>query len=1252
MMSQIPEKLSDALYTDEQWQAIHETGRDILVSASAGSGKTLVLINRLVQKIINGTGIDELLVVTFTKAAAQEMRERLQRELQKAINQLESQSSKQRYHLLQQLSKIGQSYISTIHSFCLKVIQNYYYLIDFDPVFRQLTDDTEIEMIKEDIWNDLFEVFLAEANEEEKYFAFAYSGKRSDDHLQQMVFKLHEFARAHPDSKKWLAHLSCMYDMSGESLADWPFYQQFAYPEIIQELDIALENIDRALMLDDGAKELKTPRIRLESDQKQFQKMKEAVESGDLKQAYQLSEYSFYRWSNGTGDYKEIGQAMKPYRDRAKEIYEDLVDKYFNVSPKTQLEASEQAGRMIRVLADLTVQFMDRYQSYKAERQLIDYSDLEHLTLQILRNEDGTPSEAAWYYQDLFEEVLVDEYQDINRLQEAILQLVSHSGSDDNLFMVGDVKQSIYGFRLADPSLFAQKYERFETEQTGRRIDLLENFRSRPEVLKFTNYLFSQIMDHEIGDIEYDDKAALKFGLDKVYEPDSNFETEILLFDQGKKGSDEDSLKDIEGEIHLTAQRIKELVAEDDPFIIYDAEQKRDRPAQYNDIVLLTPTKMNNALIQEIFQLYQIPVALNETQNFFQTTEISIIMSLLELVDNSIQDIPLVAVLRSPIVGLKENELAQIRLANRTSQFYKALLDFEQIDFVDIRNQETQKKVRHFLNALDHWRSIAKEVPVAELLRKIYQETGYELYVAGMPGGQQRQANLRALRAHAANYEKSSFKGLSRFIHFVEIMRDKDKDLAEPTAAQASENAVRVMTIHASKGLEFPLVFVMNMSRSFNLHDVTHRDYVLDSDYGMGLEYKDLNRHLRISTYPEIFLRKRKQEQLIAEQMRVLYVALTRAEQKLFLVGNIKSYQSAQEEWQRSGDLKHFKIDMHARLANNNYMYWICLALLRQPELRQWEKSEFSTSAGLFDIHVKLQIVMTEDLQISKYNKNAKEDGSGEDFLQRFNDVAMTQELQRTTEWAEKILTFDYPYRQAARSKSNRSVTELKRLFEEPENGQIVKLDLRDSEVSFDRTSPSALYKKESFLEPKFISNPSEEVDALAIGQSTHLLMQKIPLQEKMTATYFKSFANDLANKHLFPKKILSYIPYERLAQFFQTNFGQFIINQKDELRREEPFTMLIPAKRIYPDFTGDSGDQVIVHGVIDGFVEEADGVIIFDYKTDRISGSFHEKKAKLIDRYQGQLKLYQLALEASLQKSVKRSVIVGLNTEMIIDLI
>ncbi|MDN6731536.1 MAG: helicase-exonuclease AddAB subunit AddA, partial [Atopostipes suicloacalis] len=632
-------------------------------------------------------------------------------------------------------------------------------------------------------------------------------------------------------------------------------------------------------------------------------------------------------------------QTIKPKRDEAKEIYSDFTEN-FALSPKEQIAILKQMKKHIEVLSTITQKFASRYQRYKLENKLIDFNDLEHLTLDILRKEDGKRSEAARYYQNKFEEVLVDEYQDINAVQEAILTLVSKADEKvGNYFMVGDVKQSIYGFRLADPNLFLSKYDQYEKGIEGERIILAENFRSRQEILSFTNFIFKQLMDQELGNLTYDKNAELVYGnhLFDEEKSKSSYETELLVYEKEKTAEVKNSLFDelndpleihtkTSGEILMVASKIMNLI--DEGFEIYDKKLKIMRPIQYHDIVLLTPTKKNNLEIQELFQELGLPTAMNETQNFFQTTEVTIMMSLLKIIDNPRQDIPFVAVLRSPIVGLNEPELTYIRLENRQADFYEAAKDYSKAPFTDLRNINAQKKIRNFLESLDRWREFARRKSVVDLIRYLYQETGFIDYVGGMTAGKQRKANLEALYHRAASYEKTSFKGLYRFIRFIDKMQEKEKDLAEPTSILLEENAIRVMTIHASKGLEFPLVFLMDLSKRFNDGDWTG-SYVFERDLGIGLKYKDPKEQIESSTLVDTAIKNIKKKTSYAEEMRLLYVAMTRAEQKLFLVGSAKSKEAAFKKWDE-GNLESKRIlPSRLRLDINNFMDWLGTAIAR-----------------------------------------------------------------------------------------------------------------------------------------------------------------------------------------------------------------------------------------------------------------------------------------------------------------------------------
>ncbi len=601
--------------------------------------------------------------------------------------------------------------------------------------------------------------------------------------------------------------------------------------------------------------------------------------------------------SSRKAELKERSAEVKELRDRAKKIIQQLGKNYFPVSPEQMEELTQKAYPLVKEMTKVTKAFMNGFSQRKREKGLLDFNDLEHFALQILtKKTDDTwlPSEASDHYRKQFKEVMVDEYQDVNQLQEAILYwLREPNETNGNMFMVGDVKQSIYSFRLADPSLFIQKYEAFSKTEGGRRIVLAENFRSRKEVLSFTNLVFEQIMEPVVGQISYDDAAKLVLGFPDFPETEQ-FEPEILIYEKEQEETTielpvDDILEDkTEGELFMTGLKIRQLI--DEKFMIYDKKMKKNRPIEYRDIVLLTPTKKNNLTILEKFKTFDIPLEMNDAQNYFQATEIRTMVSLLQLIDNPYQDIPLASVLRSPIVGLIEPELAQIRLADRSHTYYEAVLAY-QAEHTD----ELADKLNHFGEQLEIWRELARRSSITDLLWAIYYQTGYLEYVAGLPAGAQRQANLYALVDRAKSYEKSSFRGLYQFVRFIEKMQEKDKDLAEPVLASV-DNAVRVMTIHASKGLEFPVVFLLDMTKQFNLQDLRKR-YAFEEKLGAGIRYMDPDTRVLYDTLPYQAIKLAKQNKLLSEEMRKLYVGLTRAEQKLFIVGSYKNKEETLKIW-------------------------------------------------------------------------------------------------------------------------------------------------------------------------------------------------------------------------------------------------------------------------------------------------------------------------------------------------------------------
>ncbi|MDT2736681.1 helicase-exonuclease AddAB subunit AddA [Enterococcus pseudoavium] len=1216
----IPPKAPNEIYTDSQWQAIYDQGTNLLVSASAGSGKTAVLVRRVIEKIKRQQlSVDQLLVVTFTEAAASEMKERIQSALQEAINQETDQELKN--HFTRQLALLPTANISTLHSFCSKVIQRFFYLIDLDPSYRMLTDDTETILLKEDVWDALRETFYEENQEIFYRLTENFSNDRSDSGLEDLILAMYEFARANPEPFDWLDSLVENYRV--KDLAESALFRQLVQPQVLTTFQEVAQNYQWLIAASQGSDELKKITMLGENELALTRQLQQAVEERKVEEVFQLFStlkfpaYPSPRKKEIKELYGDVIAECKNYRDQAKQVLLKLKEQYFAVSPTEQIERLQAALPIVEELVRVEKSFIVAYSAKKREKGMLDFNDLEHFTFQILQKQIDGSNPAQEYYRHRFAEVLVDEYQDINQLQEAILQQLS-SETPGNLFMVGDVKQSIYGFRLADPTLFIQKYHEFAKEKGGRRIILAENFRSRKEVLDFTNLVFSQLMDQTVGQIEYDQQAQLINGFTAFPETD-DFAPELLIYQ--KNGEVPEWIEDKSmGEIFMTATKIRQLI--DQGFEIYDKKKKASRPLKYEDIVLLTPTRSHNLTIMEVFKQLGIPLAINDTQNYFQSTELRVMISLLQIIDNPYQDIPLAAVLRSPIVGLQEEELAQVRLALPQKEYYQAVKRYLQTN-----EGKTAEKLALFLEQLDDWREFARREALADLLVKIYNETAYLDYVLGMPAGQQRHANLLALIERAKDYERSSFRGLYQFIRFIEKMQEKDKDLGEPPTEEL-QDAVRVMTIHGSKGLEFPVVFLLDMSKSFNVQD-TRKNYVFDERLGLGIRLLTPDTRIRQDTLLFQIIKQKNLNKLLSEEMRKLYVALTRAEQKLFLVGSYDEEAAAYKVWSKGALNEQLVLDAGLRNGQNDSFFdWIGMTLFRHPLMSEYQKEYAINRPAMLTQHpATFKVDFVDPKRITAAVQN---------YLPEIKTLEIPQGVI-DIQAVKKSLLFEYPYPAATKTTSYQSVSELKRLYDDPDNRETLELTATQTQYRF---------TNDELAEPKFLST-KKEISAAEIGTATHLVMQLLPLNQLPQRSEIERLIEELVVRRTLTEEIAEKIPVEAILQFLTTELGQSLIQSADHLYREEPFAMLLPADQLFKDYQNQ--DEILVHGIIDGYVEFADHLLLYDLKTDYYTP---EREGQLIDRYRGQINLYKTALEKAKQKPVTSAYLIFLQGNKAINLL
>lgn len=1243
MSNNIPVKPAEVTWTDDQWKAIYAKGQDILVAAAAGSGKTAVLVERMIQKIIatdEPIDVDQLLVVTFTNAAAAEMRHRIGEALEKAIN-----ANPTSVHLRKQLSLLNRASISTLHSFCLEVIRKYYYLIDIDPGFR-IADETEAQLLRDEVMDELFEDEYGQQNNDAFFCVVdTFTNDRSDVALQTIIEELYDFSRANASPDSYLAEVIDMYNVDEtQKMDEFPFMQALLF-----DVELQLEGVKQ--LLNQGLALTKlpagpAPRADNFTDDVRIVDTMLSAKNESWQALYEVMQnWSFSRAKPCKGDEfdKSLIDRAQKIREQAKKTLQKLQAELFERKPESFIRDMHEMKDTIATLVDLVKKYALRFEAVKQEKGLVDFADLEHYCLEILTGgftEDGTrfPSEAALTYRNQFAEVLVDEYQDVNLVQEAIVQLVTKDGEQTgNLFMVGDVKQSIYRFRLAEPNLFLGKYNRFTTlgTESGLRIDLAKNFRSRGEVLAGTNYLFKQVMGVKVGEIEYDEAAELKLGAS--YPEDQPYPVELMLIDmeKGKEaepsegGEDEDGdtpgdldaieLAQSELEARLMATKIKTMIEERK--LVYNAKTKSHRPMMYRDVVILLRSMTWAPQIMEEFKQQGIPIYANLSSGYFEATEVAIMLSLLKVIDNPHQDIPLAAVLRSPIVRLNEEDLALIRVNRKNGSFFDAVKSF-------IRQQPTDKteqaieKVARFLGQLDEWRSMARQGSLSELIWQLYRDTYFYDFVGGLPGGKQRQANLRAFYDRARQYEATSFRGLFRFLRFIERMRDRGDDLGAARALGEQEDVVRIMTIHSSKGLEFPVVFIAGLARQFNTMDLK-KSYMLDKEFGFATKYVNPDKRISYPSLPQLAFKRKKKLEMLAEEMRVLYVALTRAKENLYLLASVKDANKLVEKWSSVTQHQEWLLTEFDRAKANSYLDWIGPSLVRHHQCQLLVSSDYTVNDLISSaISKHMSNWSVNIIKANTLMENGDEEANHQDeYMEKMKKGELISVSSDYQDEIEKRLSWKYAYGDATSHRSKQSVTEMKRQQE---------LADAETDTTLVRTFKKPILNRPRFMQEKQLS-PAER------GTAMHAVMQHVDLTKPVTDQAIEQLLVEMVHKELLTVEQKEVIDITQIAQFFESELGQRLI-RANQIRREVPFSMAISAKEAFADWQ-DVSEPVLLQGVIDCLFEDDQGLVLLDYKTDgiqdRFKGGFNEAKPILEDRYKIQIDLYTKAIENTFRKQI-----------------
>ncbi|MCD2255842.1 helicase-exonuclease AddAB subunit AddA [Agrilactobacillus fermenti] len=1249
-------------FTEDQQKAINHTGHDILVSASAGSGKTAVLVQRVIQKVLTGTDVDQLLIVTFTRLAAQEMKTRIQTAVEQQIQQLTAKeqltqaAQKKLHHFRRQMNRLNLANISTIHAFCEQIIHKFYYLLGIDPEFTILEDAAQTQLLKQSVFATIREAYYNA--DDEAFFKLTenFSNDRDDNGLEQMIFELYDYSRAFADDRLWLKHLVDAYQLKIPILSNrlftatiLPHLRDWIQTQtaVFKQLQSQVAAID-ASKYQDFINQILTAlnQINNTTEQIDYSVLKTSLD-GLLQVPNQR------RGTKLAKAYpEETEQIINAFNDLKTQLKQQFIEPYFSQTEDEIVKTTQVALKLIKKMQTVLSKFGIAFQAEKNRRNLIDFSDLEHLAFDLLNYQDEQgqyPVQA--YYQQRFSEVLIDEYQDINPLQESLLSLVAHH-KPGNRFMVGDIKQSIYGFRMADPSLFAQKYQQYPlatneaVQLPAEKIVLADNFRSKHNITNFVNYIFSQYMDEALGDIAYDQAAQLHYGA-KYYDQDSDQPVEVLL--QTADTSDHsmagqlDAVSDAStsGSIYLMAQRIQQMIAQKET--IYDPTTQTSRPIKYSDIAILVPTRNDNLQIIDVFKQQQIPLIVSDTQNYFQTTELRIMIALLQIIDNPDQDIPLVAVLRSPIVALDENELGYIRgSASQPKLSYYACLQetlAEQHFDPEICRPDFLTKLNHFADLLTHYRSLAKRSQLADLIWEIYNTTGFLDYVSGMPSGPQRAANLNALYTRATQYEANGFKGLFQFIKFIENMQANDKDLAEPDVPSETTEAVQIMTIHKSKGLEFPVVFVFALEHTFNQNELRQK-YIFDQQLGIGIDVLTEER-IKVSTLQKNLIKLSKSKQQLSEALRLLYVAVTRAQQRLLLVGDVKdSLDKIAASWQKSASTKDIKLPLNQRFAARSFLDIIGPSLVRGVDLPAFA----ATYQPQIFKNLPHEVIVTTSQAAKGKPRDTQTTKKNEPDPVPQEHTSVTPDFLNLV---ERRFNYHYNNLLATQTTAYQSVSDIKRQFDDPDLEQLVPLTATEMAAQQLTIIPTAAETETSttnnFNEPTFLKQ--SQITPTQLGTATHLVFQKLDLTQPITPTFVKETIAQLVARELLTAALAEHIDIEGILAFYNTDLGQAIRETPEQFYREVTFSMVYPAQRLFAGVKADPQNNVLIHGMIDGYLITADGVILVDYKTD------HKKALDLAHDYQGQLNLYALALKQMLNRPIAHKYLYGLIHRQLIEI-
>ena len=1377
-----------AHWTKQQESAISLWDGNILVSAAAGSGKTAVLVERIFSRLTDASDpidVDQILAVTFTKAAAAEMKERVQERLLEA---LEEDPQNELY--TRQLAEMSTAQIMTIDSFCLQVVRNHFQEIDLDPAFR-VGEETELKLLQEDIANRVIEDRYEAQEEAFLQFADCFAKGKLDEGMEDLILRVYRASRSYLSPAKWLADCLQSFRLeAGDSLDDWKTmeYLKNYVQDVVTELKLLTE---KGLSLCQAEGGPAYYRAALQADRDLLESLSQAQTFDQYQDLFSHLHFkALGRASkNMPKSSEEKEKEVKTLREEVKGELKNLAKRYFSLDRETVISQMNRMRPQMEMLVDLVEDFSARFQEAKEKKNLVDFGDLEHFALQILTRqlkdeeaeeiakdeflltgkEEGfyIPSDTAIEISKQYVEILIDEYQDSNELQEIILKSISREREGKpNLFMVGDVKQSIYKFRQARPELFLEKYRtypRYEGEkkpgQKNQKIELNRNFRSHRSVLDGVNLIFRRIMTKDLGGIDYDDDAALYPGseegenrhqdtclgsqdvgrahatayfetdavsvgeesgnssdccemllavsenlleTDAVRQEESNTTVQEEMDAAQQRGSGAAAQEknaaaqqkesaaglwtDVEFEAHVVAKRIQELVQGPHPFCITEKETGNRRPVQYGDItILLRAGKGWLDPFVRVLEEEQIPVHAKTTTGFFSSLEIRRVLAYIRTIDNPRQDIPLASSLKPPMGSMTDEELAMISSVfggGKGKTLYDCCMEFMQEDATEAGRgifeqeavEQAQRKLCFFFRTLDTFRARVPYTSTHELLLQIYEETGCYLSVSAMPGGKKRKANLDMLVAKATDYEKTSYRGLFHFLRYIDQLQTYEEDFGEAAEGEGYENSVSVMTIHGSKGLEYPVVFVAGMEKNFNQRD-TREEILLDRDFGFGPNVIDPKKRFRSSTLQKNVIAEKLTLENLAEEQRILYVAMTRAREKLILVGcvnqdgskNKKGLQEKLFSWGQAEPGEQEHLSFRRRSAAENDLDWLMPVLLRQSGADRIRKEYGLILPDTFDpehtAHFLIREIKTEEVRTHVVRQSIAATQEREDLLHFDLTKEYQPEMHQTI---SGYFDWSYPYEEERGLHTKLTVSEIKTLrqqqeFEEEKEESAYLYDARKQEL--DLNQPLDRVEQMTTSDKVEQTNASDQEE-----QTTAMVQAKLTTAGEVQAEAHKGAENPATLRGITIHRILEYLDFEKvwtrsdLEEFIRTKEQEGILDKegisliykpallkflqsplasrmraaagRGQLYREKQFFIGVPPSTLDPSVHAD--DLVLIQGVIDAWFVEEGEIVLVDYKSDYVA----DDGADLIWKYHAQLDYYALALEQITGKKVKEKIL------------